>query len=329
MCHDETKRGNQFFFCQLEAIETLIWFVEAHESEKQGITIPSDGGAFQRLVCKMATGAGKTIVMAMLIAWQVINKVTYPQDARFTKRVLIMAPGLTVKSRLQVLFPTNEDNFYDEFNIVPDAFYEKLNGNVISLHNWHTLMPEEDAKNSVVKLGKESDEVFAKRILGHDLKNLIVINDEAHHAYRADITNAKGISKSELERDKRWMEGLDKIHRSRNIVKCFDFSATPFIPSGSAVSEDTLFEWIVSDFSLNDAIESGLTKTPRIAIRDDSNKFDKNYRSRFYHLYRDDEVKADLNRRAKPHEKLPDLITNAYWLLGQDWIETKKRWDKE
>ena len=327
--HDETKRVNQFFFCQLEAIETLIWFVEAHESEKQGITIPSDGGSFQRLLCKMATGSGKTIVMAMLIAWQVINKVKYPQDTRFTKRVLIMAPGLTVKSRLQVLFPTNQDNFYDQFNIVPDAFYEKLNGNVISLHNWHTLMPEEDAKNSVVKLGKESDEVFAKRILGHDLKNLIVINDEAHHAYRADITNAKGISKSELERDKRWMEGLDKIHRSRNIVKCFDFSATPFIPSGSAVSEDTLFEWIVSDFSLNDAIESGLTKTPRIAIRDDSNKFDKNYRSRFYHLYRDDEVKADLNRRAKPHEKLPDLITNAYWLLGQDWIETKKRWDKE
>ena len=96
-----------------------------------------------------------------------------------------MAPGLTVKSRLQVLFPTNQDNFYDQFNIVPDAFYEKLNGNVISLHNWHTLMPEEDAKNSVVKLGKESDEVFAKRILGHDLKNLIVINDEAHHAYRS------------------------------------------------------------------------------------------------------------------------------------------------
>ena len=135
-------------------------------------------------------------------------------------------------------------------------------------------MPEEDAKNSVVKLGKESDEVFAKRILGHDLKNLIVINDEAHHAYRADITNAKGISKSELERDKRWIEGLDKIHRSRNIVKCFDFSATPFIPSGKNVSEDTLFGWIVSDFSLNDAIESGLTKTPRIAIRDDSNKFE-------------------------------------------------------
>ena len=325
--NDKTQRQNPFFFCQLEAIETLIWFLEAHESEKQGIEIPSDGGLFQRLLCKMATGSGKTIVMAMLIAWQVINKSTYLQDPRFSKRVLIMAPGLTVRSRLEVLFPSNDDNIYDEFNIVPDSLVEHLNSSVIRLHNWHKLMPEEDAKNSVVKLGEESDIVFSKRILDHDLKNIIVINDEAHHAYRADVTNTKGLSKSDLERDKRWIEGLDKIHRTRNIINCFDFSATPF-PPGKEVSEDSLFSWIVSDFSLSDAIESGLTKTPRISIRDDSNKFDKDYRSRFYHLYKDDEVKPDLNRRAKPHEELPDLVTNAYWLLGQDWIETKRKWDE-
>ena len=325
--NDKSKRQNPFFFCQIEAIETLIWFLEAHESEKQGIEIPSDGGLFQRLLCKMATGSGKTIVMAMLIAWQVINKSTYPQDTRFSKRVLIMAPGLTVRSRLEVLFPSNDDNIYDEFNIVPDSLIEHLNSSVMKLHNWHKLMPEEDAKNSIVKLGEESDIVFSKRILDHDLKNIIVINDEAHHAYRADVTNTKGLSKSDLERDKRWIEGLDKIHRTRNIINCFDFSATPF-PPGKEVSEDSLFSWIVSDFSLSDAIESGLTKTPRISIRDDSNKFDKDYRSRFYHLYKDDEVKPDLNRRAKPHEELPDLVTNAYWLLGQDWIETKRKWDE-
>ena len=325
--NDKSKRQNPFFFCQLEAIETLIWFIEAHESEKQGIEIPSDGGLFQRLLCKMATGSGKTIVMAMLIAWQVINKSTYLQDPRFSKRVLIMAPGLTVRSRLEVLFPSNDDNIYDEFNIVPDSLVEHLNSSVIRLHNWHKLMPEEDAKNSVVKLGEESDIVFSKRILDHDLKNIIVINDEAHHAYRADVTNTKGLLKSDLERDKRWIEGLDKIHRTRNIINCFDFSATPF-PPGKEVSEDSLFSWITSDFSLSDAIESGLTKTPRISIRDDSNKFDKDYRSRFYHLYKDDEVKPDLNRRAKPHEELPDLVTNAYWLLGQDWIETKRKWDE-
>ena len=325
--NDKSKRQNPFFFCQLEAIETLIWFVEAHESEKQGIEIPSDGGLFQRLLCKMATGSGKTIVMGMLVAWQVINKSAYPTDTRFSKRVLIMAPGLTVRSRLEVLFPSNSNNIYDEFNIVPDALIEHLNTSVIRLHNWHKLMPEEDAKNSVVKLGEESDFVFSKRILDHDLKNVIVINDEAHHAYRADVTNTKGLSKSDLERDKRWIEGLDKIHRTRNIINCFDFSATPF-PPGKEVSGDSLFSWIVSDFSLSDAIESGLTKTPRISIRDDSNKFDKEYFSRIYHLYKDDEVKPDLNRPSKPHEELPDLVTNAYWILGQDWIETKRKWDE-
>ena len=325
---DGTKREYRFFFCQLEAIETLIWLTEATNSEKQGIKIPTDGGLFQRLCCKMATGSGKTIVMAMLIAWQVINKITYPQDTRFSKNILVMAPGLTVKSRLQVLFPTNGDNFYDQFSIIPESFYEKLFQGRFTIHNWHTLMPETDAPRSVVKLGTESNEVFSKRILRHDFRNIIVINDEAHHAYRADIDQVKKISKTDLERDKRWIEGLDKIHNARNIVKCFDFSATPFIPSGKNVSEDTLFEWIVSDFSLNDAIESGLTKTPRIAIRDDSNKLSKEYRSRFYHLYKDDEVKPDLNRNAKPHEKLPDLVSNAYLLLGQDWFATKKLWDE-
>jgi type III restriction enzyme len=326
---EENIRENRFFFCQLEAIETLIWLTESADSERQGLRIPSDGGLFQRLCCKMATGSGKTIVMAMMIAWQVINKVTYPNDKRFSKNILIMAPGLTVKSRLQVLFPTNEDNFYDLFNIVPESFHERLFKGKFTLHNWHTLMPEMDVKRSVVKLGKESDGVFSQRILKHDSKNIIVINDEAHHAYRASVDQATNISKTELERDKRWIEGLDKIHKSRNILQCYDFSATPFIPSGKNVSENTLFEWIISDFSLNDAIESGLTKTPRIAIRDNSGKFSKEYLSRFYHLYKDDEVKPDLNRRAKPHEKLPDLVANAYFLLGQDWIETKKVWDEQ
>ncbi len=326
--HDATKRENRLFFCQLEAIETLIWLVEAHESERRGIDIPSDGGEFQRLCCKMATGTGKTIVMAMLIVWQIINKTTYPQDSRFSKNILVMAPGLTVKSRLQVLLPSSSDSMYDQFEIVPEGYHQKLFLGRITIHNWHTLMPETDAPRSVVKRGAESNTVFSKRILEHDHSNIVVINDEAHHAYRADAEQAKGISKREIERDRRWIEGLDRIHDARGIMRCFDFSATPFIPTGKNVTEDTLFEWIVSDFSLNDAIESGLTKTPRVVIRDDSNRFTKDYKSRFYHLYRDEEVKPDLNRNAKPHEKLPDLVVNAYMLLGHDWAATKKRWGK-
>lgn len=326
--HRNELREKRFFFCQLEAIETLIWMTEAPPAERQGIKIPSDGGDFERWCCKMATGTGKTIVMAMIIAWQAINKAVYPQDTRFSKNVIVVAPGLTVKSRLRVLHPTDRNNIYDEYEIVPDSIREKLFRARVVIHNWHTLMPEEDSPRNIVKLGKESDSAFSRRILGHELNNIVVINDEAHHAYRVDRHRTKGISKTELERDRRWMEGLDKIHTARRIIHCFDFSATPFVPSGKSAAEDMLFGWIVSDFSLNDAIESGLTKTPRIAIRDDTKKFSKEYRSRFYHLYKDDEVKPDLNRNARPHEKLPDLVSNAYMLLGRDWTSTKDLWEK-
>ena len=326
--HHNEERENRLFFCQLEATETLIWLTEASHAERQGIDIPPDGGGFARWCCKMATGTGKTIVMAMVIAWQAINKSVRRQDSRFSRNILVMAPGLTVKSRLQALRPTSKDSIYDEFDLVPDSLRENLFQARIAIHNWHTLEPKDDKPRSVVKLGRESDGAFAKRILGHNLDNIIIINDEAHHAYRADKDQSGSLSKEETERDKRWVEGLDKIHAARNIIHCFDFSATPFKPSGKNIARDDVFEWVVSDFSLNDAIESGLTKTPMIAIRDDSNQFDEKYRSRFYHIYMDNEVKQDLNRNAKLHEKLPDLVANAYMLLGQDWIETKKVWDR-
>ena len=92
----EEFEARRFFFCQLEAMETLIWLTEADPADRVGIDIPGDGGAFLRRCCKMATGSGKTIVMA--IAWHVLNKVTYPQDPRFAKNVLVMAPELTVRS---------------------------------------------------------------------------------------------------------------------------------------------------------------------------------------------------------------------------------------
>ncbi len=324
-------RVNKFFFCQIEAIETLIWLVEAPPNEKQGIIIPSDGGLFERVCCKMATGSGKTIVMGMLIAWQVLNKVTYPTDTRFSKNILVMSPGLTVKRRLEVLYPSSQKNIYADFQIVPDSLLDKLRQAKILVHNWHVLMPLDEPKKSVVKKGPESNEAFTKRILGDmaQSKNIIIINDEAHHAWRVNPNVEVKIDKDELEEATKWVEGLDRIHSTRNIIKCFDFSATPFVPSGKNVNDESLFGWIVSDFSLNDAIESGLVKTPRIAVRDDSGKFDRQYRSRFYHIYRDDDVKPDLVRNnAKPEEPLPDLVKNAYVLLGQDWLATKQEWDK-
>lgn len=336
-----TDPGNfdrrRFFFCQLEAIETLIWLTEAAPAERTGIEIPGDGGEFLRQCCKMATGSGKTIVMAMVIAWQILNKVANPQDARFSKNVLVIAPGLTVKKRLEVLYPTAQGNYYEAFDIVPSALLDKLRQGRVLVRNWHALAWESEEqlkkRRSVDKRGPKSDEAYTREVLGEmaNARNLLVINDEAHHAWRV---NPEARDKYLRQRDLKdsaeeatvWIGGLDRLHRARGLLKCYDFTATPFAPSGGRSGEETLFGWIVSDFGLNDAIESGLVKTPRVVIRDDAVPDARTYKSRLYHIYNDPDVKDDLNRRAEPHEPLPDLVLNAYYLLGYDWCETLHAW---
>ncbi len=329
----EEFESRRFFFCQLEAAETLIWLTEAAASARVGIDIPVDGGDFTRQCAKMATGTGKTVVMAMVIAWQVLNKVTFPQDTRFSRNILLIAPGLTVKSRLDVLQPFNDVSYYKQFNIVPSTLMDKLHQGKILVHNWHALNWENEEqiakKRSVDKRGPKSDKAYVHEVLGDMAieSNLLVINDEAHHAWRVPAGGkVKGVQNSEVDQATKWVGGLDRIHRTRGILKCYDFSATPFTPSGRASTEESLFGWIVSDFGLNDAIESGLVKTPRVVVRDDAPPSARSYMSRLYHIYDDAEVKDDLNRRAQAHEPLPDLVTNAYYLLGHDWRQTAREW---
>lgn len=331
--NSEEREFRRFFFCQMEAIETLIWLNEAPDSEKVGIEIPSDGGGFRRLCSKMATGSGKTILMAMLIAWQAINKITYPQDTRFSKNIFVVAPGLTVKSRLQVLEPSGKNNYYEEFNVVPVALLDKLRQGKVLIRNWHTLNWETEEKlakkKSVDKRGAKSDEAYVREVLEEmaSAQNIVVINDEAHHAWRIPSeSKIKGVRKEDIEEATKWVGGLDRIHKTRGILNCYDFSATPFAPSGKKSSEEALFDWIVSDFGLNDAIESGLVKTPRVVVRDDG-KLTKDYKSRLYHIYNDPDVRDDLSRKAEKHETLPDLVINGYYLLGKDWLETAIKWE--
>jgi type III restriction enzyme len=333
----EEFEARRFFFCQLEAVETLIWLTEAPPAERVGIGIPGDGGAFVRQCCKMATGSGKTVVMAMVIAWHILNKVANPQDARFSKNVLVIAPGLTVKKRLAVLEPAADGNYYEVFNIVPSALLDKLRQGKVLVRNWHALAWESEKqikkRRSVDKRGVKSDEAYTREVLGEmaGAHNILVINDEAHHAWRVNweaegkYLRARDL-KDSAEEATVWIGGLDRLHRSRGILTCYDFSATPFTPSGKKSSEEALFGWIVSDFGLNDAIESGLVKTPRVVVRDDAVPDAKTYKSRLYHIYNDRDVKDDLNRKAEPHEPLPDLVLNAYYLLGFDWRETLKAW---
>ena len=344
--NDPDVRALRYFWCQLDAIETLIWLLEGPAADKVGINIPSDGGSFQRLCTKLCTGGGKTIVMAMLIAWQVCNKVTYPQDARFSKGVLIMAPGLTVRDRLQVLVPGSEGNYYERFDVVPQSLRQKLNQATVVIRNWQALSWETEEqiakKKSVDKRGALSDAAYVRKAMPElaRMRNLLVINDEAHHAWRTNPEGTKGYARkrdaltgqekkdyqaSEAEATV-WVGALDRINNICSIRGCYDFSATPFSPSGKRSGEDAFFGWTVSDFGLNDGIESGLVKTPRMVFRDDGLPDPETMKSKLYHIYADDSVKSDINRPAEAQEPLPDLLHNAYRLLGKDWERTAEAW---
>ncbi|MFH1067009.1 MAG: DEAD/DEAH box helicase family protein [bacterium] len=323
--NDKSQRDFHLFWCQLEAIETAIWLTEANPSEKQGIEIVGDGSVWERQCLKLATGTGKTVVMAMLIAWQSLNKIANPKDPRFSKNILIVAPGLTVRDRLQVLLPEKDDNFYQQFLLIDSSMWQELLQAKIVVTNWHALAPlNENYGPKVVKKGPESDEAFFRRVLS-DFSNanqILVINDEAHHCHRP----SEDEDDEEKEKATIWVSGIDRIHRSRGVLKAYDLSATPFKPTGKNNQDEQLFSWIVSDFGLNDAIESGLVKTPKVAIRDDSNT-GSDMRSQLFHIY--PEVREDLNRRAKPEEDLPDLVRNAVNLLGGDWLKEKENWEKQ
>ena len=333
--NDKDARQYQFFYCQMDAMETLVWLTEAPAADKVGIDIPNDGGLFRRICTKLCTGGGKTTVMAMLIAWMICNKVTYPQDKRFSKYVFIVAPGLTVKSRLQVLQTGGDDNYYIQFNIVPVGLMDKLRQGKVMITNWQALAwDSEEAiakRRSVDKRGAKSDEAYTREVLGEmaNASNILVINDEAHHAWRRNPENKVKLTREEKEAEQQatiWISGLDRIHKTRKILSCYDFSATPFAPSGKKNDEEALFGWIVSDFGLNDGIESGLVKTPRVVVRDDGIPDADSFRSKLYHIYVDETVKDDINRAAAPEEPLPDLLTQAYYLLGKDWQVLFETW---
>jgi type III restriction enzyme len=336
---DDKARTLPFYFCQIEAIETLIWWVEAPADFKQGIHLPGDGGPWERVCSKMATGSGKTTVMAMIITWQVLNALAYPKRTKdFSRAIFIVAPGLTVRERLQVLMPGNPANTYDEFSLCPsDALRQRINQAELLIENWHTLMPQKPPERSVVRKGRQSDEAYTRQVLGKlaNCKDLVVINDEAHHAYRkpADVKISRREAEErglDLEEATRWIEGLDRLHKTRRISRCFDLSATPFAPTGKTNTDEGLFGWIVSDFGLNDAIEAGLVKTPRVVVRDGILRDSRTLKPKLYHLYREPEVQDALNDRgAKPTDPLPKLVQDAYTLLAADWLRTREAWQAE
>ena len=334
--------GRRYFWCQIEAIETIIWLTEAPDAVKVGINLKDRSDSdWLRACTKLATGTGKTVVMGMIIAWQALNKIANPKDTRFSKNILVMAPGITVKERLSVLIPSNESNYYDDFEIVPATLKENLYQAKIVVLNWHALFPEK--KESLPKvmqdaMGEESDNAFSKRVLSEFPGDapILVINDEAHHCHRHTAEIGKSREEKELEKKENeeatvWVQGLDKIHKARGIITAYDLSATPFVPKGRTSNTGfELFNWIISDFGLHDAIESGLVKTPTIAVRDSSYSSEQvaGDKSKLFHIYYEEGIQEDLNKKCEPNVDLPDLVRSAFKILSTDWLSTKNDWQK-
>jgi type III restriction enzyme len=324
-------RERKLFFCQREAAETLIWLIEASAAEKQGIAIPKDNG-LTRYACKMATGSGKTVVMGMVIAWQVLNKIANPQDRRFSDAVLLVSPNLTIRERLQVLLPWKPGNYYDRFDLVPRGILDRLQQGKLEVTNWHLFQPQDDSRSrSVVQRGVESDTAFCRRVLKElgNKQNILVINDEAHHAYRpAPLPEERReqLSAEEIaEREEAtvWVSGLDRIHAVRGINFCADFSATPFYIKGSGYEEGAPFPWIISDFGLVDAIESGIVKIPRVPVDDNTGALIPKY-FRLWEAINQAlpaSERQTARRRAKPESVLREA-EGALVTLASEWKKT-------
>lgn len=287
------------FFCQIEAVETAIWLTEvAPQIGKVGdgfiqhLANANDDAnpELMRLALKLATGAGKTTVMAMLIAWQTINAVRHPQSKRFTRGFLVVAPGLTIKDRLRVLQPNDPDSYYASRELVPSDMLDDINRAKIVITNYHGFKLRErielskGGRSLLQGRGEELDTLetegqMLQRVMPDlmGLKNILVLNDEAHHCYRekpdAELEeDLKGDDKKEAEQNNEaarlWISGLEAVNRKLGVTRVIDLSATPFFLRGSGYAEGTLFPWTMSDFSLMDAIECGIVKLPRVPIAD-------------------------------------------------------------
>src|SRR5882724_9206964 len=285
------------FFCQVEAAETAIWLTEV--APHIGVTgrrildllanaNKEANPELLRLALKLATGAGKTTVMAMLIAWQSINAARRPQSSRFSRGFLVVTPGLTIKDRLRVLQPNDPDSYYTKLELVPSDFLDDVRKAKIVITNYHAFKLRERIELSKGTRGLlqghgpelatlETKGQMLQRVMPDlmGMKNILVLNDEAHHCYREkvganDEGELEGDERQEAESNKKaarlWISGLEAVKRKIGISRVIDLSATPFFLRGSGYAEGTLFPWTMSDFSLMDAIECGIVKLPRVPV---------------------------------------------------------------
>ena len=310
----ERRDSQKLFFCQREAVETAIYFNEIADfdpnvgrdllrqlNERCESVSELYENVLPRTAFKMATGTGKTVVMAMLILYNYLNKKANVQDTRFADHFLIVAPGITIRDRLGVLYidekhyryEEDASDYYHKRGLIPRQYEGQLGGlnAAITIVNYHQLEPQAftgkktsplDGKlayqsdNGMVRQNdKESYANVLSRVLGRlpKTKRIVVINDEAHHCYLPKAYGRKTSKEEETDNAKAmvWYEGLRQLKKlGYKLQHVYDLSATPYFLKGSGYVEYSLFPWVVRDFGLVEAIESGLVKIPYLPSSDDT-----------------------------------------------------------
>jgi len=347
------------FFCQVEAIETAIWLTEvapkgtkvmrAYVQQIEQASRNSNPD-LSRVALKLATGAGKTTVMAMIIAWQTINEARRPGSKNFTRGFLIVAPGLTIKDRLRVLQPNDPYSYYESRELVPADMLGDLKRAKIVITNYHAfklrdrmelatgtraLLQGRGEKLQTLETEGQMIQRVMPELMG--LKNILVINDEAHHCYRekpgeSDEDDLKGEDKDEAKKNteaaRLWISGLEAVNRKLGVARVMDLSATPFFLRGSGYAEGTLFHWTASDFSLMDAIECGIVKLPRVPVADNIPGSEVPI---FRHLW--ENIRADMPKKGRGKAgdtldplKLPNKLLTALEALYGHYEKTFTVW---
>ncbi len=354
--------GMRPFFCQVEAAETAIWLVEvapqlgkAAQNVLDHLTNANHDAnpELMRLALKLATGAGKTTVMAMLIAWQTVNAVRHPNSRRFTRGFLIVAPGITIRDRLRVLQPNDPYSYYKSRELVPADMMGDLERAKIVITNYHAFKLRErlelskggrrllQGKGGAALDTQETEGQMIQRVMPDlmGMKNILVINDEAHHCYRekpgtaADLDELKGDDKEEAKNNNEaarvWISGLEAVNRQLGVNRVIDLSATPFFLSGSGYAEGTLFPWTMSDFSLMDAIECGIVKLPRVPVADNvpGSEMPK-FRELWKHIGKKMPKKGRGKSKALDPLALPVELQTALEALYGHYAETYKLWQQ-
>ena len=300
---------------------------------------------------KLATGAGKTTVMAMIIAWQTINAVRQPGSNKFSRGFLVVTPGLTILDRLRVLQPNDPNSYYEDRELVPADMLAEVKRAKIVITNYHAFKLRERLELSAggkALLRGRGDELNTKENAGQmmqrvmpdlmGLKNILVLNDEAHHCYRArpevdEVSALKGDDKEEAKQNNEaarlWISGLEMVKQKLGITRVMDLSATPFFLRGSGYAEGTLFPWTMSDFSLMDAIECGIVKLPRVPVADNAAAGDMpKFRNLWEHIRSVMPKKGRGKGGTADPLKLPMLLINALEALYGHYKKTYETWIK-